>query len=128
LTGGPLSVTLAAMNAAILLVAALATSDAPAPTLDASVDDVTELQGTWEVVEVMVDGDDYSDGHRGDLWTFAGDELRRPGSRHRISAGTTRLDSIDDAGVVRPGVYRIDGDRLVWTRKRVVINFRRVPR
>jgi hypothetical protein len=47
-------VTLGAMNAAILLAAALATADAPPPEIDATVEDVTGLMGTWDVVEVTI--------------------------------------------------------------------------
>jgi hypothetical protein len=58
-------------------------------------------------------------------WTFAGDELRNPRGRHRIAADTTRLDQIDDKSGVDPGVYCIDRDTLVWTRKLWVITFQR---
>jgi uncharacterized protein (TIGR03067 family) len=127
LRDGLAAITLDAMNAAILLAAALATSDAPAPPLDASFDDVTQLIGTWEVVAATVDGEDATPRLRGERWIFAGDELKYPsGERYRIAASVTRLDRIYGDGRVDHGVYRIDGDNLVWTRELEVITFRRV--
>jgi uncharacterized protein (TIGR03067 family) len=112
----------------ILLTAALATGDAQAPPLDATVDDVTQLQGTWEVVAATFDGDDETDTFNGEHWTFTGDELKCPSGRIRIAAGSTRLDMLNDRGCVFTGVYRIDGDKLVWRRQRHVFTFRRVPK
>jgi hypothetical protein len=104
------------MNAAILLVAALATGDAPAPPVDTSFDSVTQLQGTWEVVEVTIDGKDDTPRFKGDLWTFAGDSVKFPGGTSRIVVGTTRLDRLAGSGkVVDTGVYRVAGNELVWT-------------
>jgi hypothetical protein len=63
----------------------------------------------------------------GGRWTFAGDELKcSTGDRCRIAAGSTRLEVFNDCGHVFPGVYRIDGDTLVWTRRPVVFTLRRV--
>jgi uncharacterized protein (TIGR03067 family) len=112
----------------ILLTAALATGDAPAPPLDASVDDLIELMGTWEVVAATFDGKDVSGPYKGQHWIFAGDVLKRPDGSSRIAAGAIRLDQIQiDNGTVYHGVYRIDGDTLVWTRQQLaVMTFRRV--
>jgi hypothetical protein len=65
----------------ILLAAALATSDAPAAEVDATVEDVRELQGTWEVVEATLNGRGYPEDWKGERWAFAGDEFNRPGRR-----------------------------------------------
>jgi hypothetical protein len=102
------------MNAAILLVGALATSDAPAVEADATVEDVTELQGTWEVVEVVIDGIDQSKLYQGDHWTFAGDTVKWPGGRRHFAAFKAGLDLIDEFRVC-PGVYRLDHNTLIWT-------------
>jgi hypothetical protein len=127
LCGTAAPVTLAAMNAAILLVGALATSDAPVSAVDASFDDeATALQGAWEVVAVTWDGKECSQHWWGERWTVAGDELKHLSGGFRIAAGTTRLDCLDCYGVVHPGVYRIGGDTLGWTRSELVITFRRV--
>jgi hypothetical protein len=120
------------MNAAILLAAALATADAPAVEVDMSVEDVTELQGAWEVDAITVDGHDVTRDFRGDSWTFAGDVVRgTPGGPWRIAAGATRLDRVTGSGQVLPGNYRIEGDELVWTWQEDSLAyrcaFRRVP-
>jgi hypothetical protein len=103
------------MNAVFLLAAALATSDAPAVEMDATVEDVTELQGTWEAVELKMGGMDLSATLNRDYWTFAGDTVKGRFGSMRIAAGTTRLDILDDVGgTCRSGDYRIKGDSLVW--------------
>jgi hypothetical protein len=125
------------MNAAILLAAALATGDAPAPPIDSSIDDVTQLQGMWEVVEVTMRGIDVSKCFAGNQCTFTGNvaEFRNPRGivdRWRISAGTSRLDHLTDDGRSYLGVYAIAGDMLVWTWGDIGrgrrYTFRRVPK
>jgi hypothetical protein len=102
------------VNAALLFAAALATSDAPAPALDATVDDVTQLQGTWEVVAAMVNGEDCSPAFKGARQNFAGDVVQLPGDCSRIALGTARLDELSKNGRIAPGSYTIEGNSLVW--------------
>jgi hypothetical protein len=108
------------MNSVLLLAAALTTGDPSAAALDTSIDDPTDLQGTWEVLEVSMRGIDVSNFFAGKHWTFVGDlvEFRNPRGnvdRWRISAGTSRLDHWTDDGRSYLGVYAIAGDTLVWT-------------
>jgi uncharacterized protein (TIGR03067 family) len=119
------------MISAILLAAALATRDAPAPALDVTVEDVTDLQGTWEVVEAEKDGKEVSKYLKGARLTIAGDTLKNANGETtcQIKAGATRLDCLHENGRVCPGIYRLDGDTLVWTTQQTTLRFtfRRVP-
>jgi hypothetical protein len=119
------------MNAAILLVAALATADAPAPPLDATADDnASALQGKWEIVDLR--RGDSKPGLGDDVWTFTGDTAETGRFRWRIVAGTTRLDRITSDGRICPGEYHIARDTLFWRlQDRDVLwrfTFRRVPK
>jgi uncharacterized protein (TIGR03067 family) len=60
------------LTASLLLAAALAPADAPPPPPDAAVSDAGQLQGEWEVVRCVVDGDDLSSRTKSDRWRFAG--------------------------------------------------------
>src|SRR5260370_37153939 len=121
------------MTATLLLCAALTDADVPAIQVDTSVEDVTALMGTWEVVELTVDAADHTGNLRGNLWTFAGEDVTgAPAGPWGIAAGTARLDQVLESGHIIPGVYSITGGTLVWTQygRLSVFRFtlRRVPK
>jgi uncharacterized protein (TIGR03067 family) len=118
------------LTAPLLLALALAPADAPAPPdgplpPDAAVYDAGELQGEWEVVSLVYDGQDVTKAVKGDRWRFAGTTAVRIDAIHgkagqsdvqvnpaAVPPTIDRKEELDDE--VHRGVYRRTGDQLVW--------------
>jgi hypothetical protein len=110
------------LAAPLLLALTLAPADASTPPdgpprQDAvRVEDAGELQGEWEIVSFIQNGDDRTTNFKGDRWVIAGTSLRLANSAGRVYHTTdVRRDNYSSPTEVGyRAVYRRAGDYLLW--------------